>query len=171
VALVYVNRSGSTLLSRLISERFGDVHVFPELAFPLQMLSGPPNADLRDLVARDPRSEAIGLDGQTLREICARHSPASAAAFLADLATAARGGRAPATIVFKLESLLYVHQELATAFPGLGMIHIVRDPRAMSNPGFSGTGVRSIELATARGSRTMWIMPSPGNAVASSRCT
>jgi hypothetical protein len=133
VALVYVNRSGSTLLSRLISERFGDVHVFPELAFPLQMLSGPPQADLGDLVAGDPRSEAIGLDGHTLREICARHAPASAAAFLADLATAARGWRAPATIVFKLESLLYVHRELATAFPGLGMIHIVRDPRAVAN--------------------------------------
>ena len=135
--ILYVNRSGSTLLSRLLTDWFEDAFVFPEISFLLHLMvdrsRGKIHRDqsLFDVISADPRIDALGLDPAALRDICRRSSSQDLAAFLTELAVASGGRDSYRVIVFKFETLLYLHDEVLEAFPGLKTIHLVRDPRAV----------------------------------------
>lgn len=135
--ILYVNRSGSTLLSRLLTDWFEDTFVFPEISFLLHLVVDRSRGKIHqgqslfDVVSADPRIDALGLDPAALHAICRRSSSRDLAAFLTELAVASGGRDAYRVIVFKFETLLYLHDEVLEAFSGLKTIHLVRDPRAV----------------------------------------
>lgn len=135
--LLYVNRSGSTLLSRLLTDWFEDAFVFPEISFLLHLIIDRSRGKIHkgqslfDVVSADPRIDALGLDPAALQAICRRASSGDLVAFLTELAVASGGRDKYRVIVFKFETLLYLHDEVLKAFPGLKTIHLVRDPRAV----------------------------------------
>lgn len=134
--IFYVNRSGSTLFSRMLSDHAGDVFVFPELGFPLTLLierdAGRRVAGeaLAVLIRADPRSAAIGVANADWDRIVAGHSSDDVQALLVDIATAAMR-RPPAAIVIKLESLAYLTDAIRRAFADTAFFHVIRDPRAV----------------------------------------
>lgn len=136
--MLYVNRSGSTLLSRKLSEQSDDICVLPEMGFLLKLLTLREAGvivkghDLFKLIASDVRVDALDLSNELLEEISNRNSSSDIASLLTDIAYQ-RLGRDPALIVFKLNSFIYFRDHLAQALPGLVYIHIVRDPRAVVN--------------------------------------
>lgn len=136
--LCYVNRSGSTLLSRMITDNCDDVYVFPEIGFPVDIFLAHKagrqigGTRLHRLVSSDPRTPAMGLDDDALKAICLRHSSSDPAALFVDLA-AARLGRTPAAIVIKHEKLAYLLDTIEAAMPQVRFLHVVRDPRAVAN--------------------------------------
>jgi hypothetical protein len=138
VAILYVNRSGSTLFSRMLSDSSPEACILPELGVPVKLLlmrrSGRHVSGdaLYRLVKEDPRSEALQLSDRSLRTLCSNHSSEDLPKFFHALAVAVVG-RPVQTVVFKLETLLYVADEAAAAFPALRFIHIHRDPRAVVN--------------------------------------
>jgi hypothetical protein len=136
--LCYVNRSGSTLLSRMISDLCEDVYVFPEVGFAVDLflarkfnreISG---SRLHRLIADDPRTSAMGIPDDVLEAICLRHSSHNPAMLFVDLATA-RLGRRPSGIVIKHEKLAFLLESIEAAIPQVRYLHIVRDPRAVAN--------------------------------------
>ncbi|CAO4167588.1 Sulfotransferase [Methylorubrum aminovorans] len=135
--ILYVNRSGSTLLSRLLTDWFEDTFVFPEISFLMHLMVDRSRGKIHqgqslfDVVSADPRIDALGLDPAALYAICCRSSSRDLAAFLTELAMASGGRDAYRVIVFKFETLLYLHDEVLEAFSGLKTIHLVRDPRAV----------------------------------------
>lgn len=137
--ICYVNRSGSTLLSRLLSDWFEEAFVFPEVSFLLhilvdrsrgKILSG---QTLFDAVVSDPRIDALGLDHEALRSICNQSSSDNIPKFLVRLATASACGKRFRVIVFKFETLIYLYDDVIQVFPNIKIIHLVRDPRAVVN--------------------------------------
>lgn len=138
VAILYVNRSGSTLLSRMLSDHSPAACILPELAFPVQFLLAR-RAGKRlcgdaifAAIQGDPRFEALGLSRQRLREVCTGRSTDDLVDLFHALATAMTGRRVD-TVAFKLETLLYVADDAAAAFPGLRFVHLYRDPRGVAN--------------------------------------
>lgn len=140
-AILYVNRSGSTLLSRRLSEH-PDVFVLPEVQFIEQLLLDRREGARRtgdalfDLVRSDPRRDALGIDDAALRAACRDNAGSDLPALLTALAKA-RLGRVPAVVAFKRETLIYLLDDLRAVFGpgpgGLALVHIVRDPRAVAN--------------------------------------
>ncbi|WP_296219239.1 sulfotransferase [uncultured Sphingomonas sp.] len=136
--LCYVNRSGSTLLSRMINDLCHDVYVFPEVGFTVELFLAHKygreitGTRLYNLISGDPRISAMGITKDTLSAICLRHSSKDPAALFVDLATA-KMGRKPAGIVIKHEKLAYLLETIEAAIPQVRYFHVVRDPRAVAN--------------------------------------
>lgn len=134
--MLYVNRSGSTLASRLLSEASDELFVFPELAFPLWLLFerrfDRPHAaaELCALISSDPRIDALPLSSDQLRAICEAHCSGDLAELLEAIATACLG-RCPRTIGLKLERFADHPSLLASALRDPLIVHLVRDPRAV----------------------------------------
>ncbi|WP_416357047.1 sulfotransferase [Aureimonas phyllosphaerae] len=139
ITVLYVNRSGSTLFSRLVSERFPGACMFPELSFPLHLLAlrsrghSVTGQALHELIRRDPRIEALGIPDAELKAVCETNSSDDLGALFDALAGAMRGGRPHRVVLFKLETLLGMAGALVNAFPGIKFIHVVRDPRAVAS--------------------------------------
>lgn len=138
VAILYVNRSGSTLFSRMLSDNSPGASVLPELGFPVRFLLARRFGErlssdaIFAAIQEDPRFEALGISAERLWRICAGQSLDDLAKLFHALATEFAGGSVN-TIVFKLETLLHVADEAVAAFPGLRFIHLHRDPRAVAN--------------------------------------
>jgi hypothetical protein len=135
--ILYVNRSGSTLLARRLSEALPDVFVFPELRFTLHLLAArhlgrPVSQDaLMRLMADDPRLGSLGLRKDQIADSAARYGAEDLHGLLAALATAALGRR-PGALILKLESYLPFVAALDSAFNRPVLIHAIRDPRAVA---------------------------------------
>jgi hypothetical protein len=155
--LCYVNRSGSTLLSRMINDLCRGIYVFPELSFPVDVflscktgreISG---VRLYDLISRDLRTSAMGIPEDVLKAVCLRHSTSNPASLFIDLAIA-KLGRRPAGIVIKHEKLAFLLDTIDIAIPQARYIHIVRDPRAVANSMLSTPVPEKPGFNMARGS-------------------
>jgi hypothetical protein len=137
-AILHVNRSGSTYLSRVLSERATSLYVFPECAFLVKLLEQQERgencrgSDLFSLIRSDRRSDALCLDDSTLRSICEVNSSENIKQLLIDIASE-RLGFAPKVIILKLGSLIYYHRQVHDALSSLRFIHLVRDPRSVSS--------------------------------------
>lgn len=138
LVILYVNRSGSTLLSRMLSDETNSICVFPEVAFLVGLLeakragSRVAGASLFELICADVRSEALQLDDDILRQICMQNSSENLEKLFIDLATA-RMGALPEMIAFKLNGLISYIPDLTDSFAELSVLHIFRDPRAVVN--------------------------------------
>lgn len=136
VAILYVNRSGSTLFSRLLSDHSPEACILPELGFPVRFLLARRHGErlsdqaMFEAIYADPRFAALGISAEQLRSVCAGRSSDDLAELLQALAAACMG-RPVATVVFKLETLLHVAEEAVAAFPGLRFVHLFRDPRSV----------------------------------------
>jgi hypothetical protein len=132
--ILYVNRSGSTLLSRLLSDASAELFVFPELHFTLGLLAAQRrgrDVDQPSLLrgaSRDPRLSALGVDPAMLARLCADH--AGDLHGLLDAIATHRLGHPPRAIVVKLEPYVDFVPELDTLFDTPVLIHALRDPRA-----------------------------------------
>jgi hypothetical protein len=136
--LLHVNRSGSTFLSRVMRDSSPDIFVFPETLFLIDLIAGHDGGHahageaLYDIITADPRRDALAIDDDRLRAICARNSSADIPALLTDLAVAV-SGRMPKAIVLKLGVLIYFSLQMRRIFADLKFIHIARDPRSVCN--------------------------------------
>ena len=136
--LLYVNRSGSTLLSRLLSDGLGDIYVFPEMSFPLDIIRREAavgrlgNADLIDILSADPRLDAHALDATALDTLCDDYHSYGLRGLLTAIA-GKRTGRSPAVIVIKLESYLYSIDALDASLGPIRVMHITRDVRGVAS--------------------------------------
>jgi hypothetical protein len=135
--ILYVNRSGSTLLSRLLAESLEDTFVFPELRFTLDVLVAlrrgrtiPPPELLR-LMREDVRLASLGLADEQLAAAARDHGARDLRGLLTALATAA-SGRRPRAMILKLEPYIGFIPELDTALTKPLLIHALRDPRAVA---------------------------------------
>lgn len=136
--LAYANRSGSTLLSRLLSAASDELFVLPELYFPVALITANHHGlkaggkELLALIKSDPRHRAIGLEDRQLAQICDNNDTGDIRKFFTDLAVA-KTGRTPARIVLKLTNLIYLANEIEVALAPVSWLHIVRDPRAAAS--------------------------------------
>lgn len=135
--ILYVNRSGSTLLSRIIADALEDVFVFPELRFTLDLLVARRDGRLVTekallrLMREDARLATLGLAEAQITAAVARHGADDLHGLLTALATAA-SGRRPAAMILKLEPYVAFIPELDAAFGVPLLIHALRDPRAVA---------------------------------------
>jgi hypothetical protein len=140
--LVYDARSGSTLLSDMLTRRLAGVYVTPEIAFiRLLKLGGRDNRMLgRTRVAQGIVSENLlrnlGIDAGELRRIVAElPEPITVSTLvrrILDAHVAQAIGGAPDCIVVKHGLHVRVCPEIAAAFGSEArFVHIYRDPRAV----------------------------------------
>lgn len=134
-ALLYVNRSGSTLLSRIVSEGCADVFVFPEMGWIVDLLLAEragrfiSGDTLARLIEADPRRAALPVPSETLAAICA---VADGVAVLLRAIARAACPRPPAAILIKHEAFAWIAPFMAEALGDVRFLHIVRDPRAVA---------------------------------------
>lgn len=135
--ILYVNRSGSTLLSRIIGDALADVFVFPELRFTLDLLvarragRSVPTDTLLRLMLADARLASLGLSQAQIATAATTHGAGDLNALLTALATTTLG-RPPAALILKLEPYVAFIPELDAAFGTPVLIHALRDPRAVA---------------------------------------
>lgn len=138
IFLVYVPRSGSTLLSRLLSEALGKCVVVPELRvtreiFRAEGAAGRPlDADgLRRLVASDHQAASLGLDDDQWERCFTAADGEGAERFLEEVARTAADGREIEAAIFKCGSLRHFWPEVQRLCRRPEGIHIYRDPRGV----------------------------------------
>ncbi len=135
--ILYVNRSGSTLLSRTLAESLEDTFVFPELRFTLDVLVAVrrgrtiPLSELLRLMREDVRLASLGLTDDHLAAAARDHGAEDLHGLLTALATAA-SGRRPRAMILKLEPYVGFIPELDAALNTPLLIHALRDPRAVA---------------------------------------
>lgn len=140
--LVHDARSGSTLLSDMLTRRLSGVYVTPEIAFiRLLRVAGRRRASLsrRGLARRMASGNLLRNLGIAAGElpgiIEALPDPVATSAVIRHLLDAHReraGAPPPACIVVKHGIHVQVWREIAAAFAGSArLIHIYRDPRAV----------------------------------------
>lgn len=140
--LLYVPRSGSTFFASLVARRFSQVLVIPELRLPKLLVTHDVEntADRRqtliDLVKLDHQFPALGLSQAEVEQCIERMEGGSIAeSFLVQiaLAVARKKNLQPEAVLYKCGSAGRCWPELRQRMPGMGFIHIYRDPRAAVN--------------------------------------
>lgn len=138
IFLVYVPRSGSTLLSRLLSEALGDCVVIPELRIPRELFraersrGGPLPADeLRRIVDSDHQAPSLGLDEAAWSRCIDAGAGRGAECFLKEIARAVAADREIEGAIFKCGSLRHFWTDVERSCPDAEAIHIYRDPRGV----------------------------------------
>jgi len=140
--LIYVARSGSTLLARQLDGVSPDLLVTPEWNVPIAALRLG-ETRLRALDA-EALSSFVRLDRQignleldlSQLEACTAAAAGGGVRRLVEAlaeAHAAKRGRAPRAVVIKNSAALWVADALFEAFPEAVFVHIVRDGRAVVN--------------------------------------
>ncbi len=145
IFLAYLSRSGSTYLCSLL-DRHPEIVVTPEAQLP-QSVAGPAVGRGRiaspeelevylDFLFDDYKFRSWGLAREEIRaELLRRGAPPlpTSRVLPALLALyAARQGKAARVVVFKegRRALLF-HEAVLAVFPGAGLLHLIRDPRAV----------------------------------------
>ncbi len=136
--LVYVSRSGSTLLAHRLATATADVVVLPELRLPeILLLAGDPavrtmdEEKLEDLFSEDRQYAALGLSDEDHRAVLAA-APGGIAGILETLAER-YAGRRPAVAVYKLGALLHYTSQLQALFAECCFVHVYRDVRGVAS--------------------------------------
>lgn len=136
--LAYVNRSGSTLLSRLLSESSNELFVMPELYFPVALITAHSagrnmgGKEMLGLIKADLGHRALRLEDRQLARICDNNDVSDLRKLFTDIAVA-KTGRTPARILLKLTNLIYIADEIEAALGPVSWLHIVRDPRGAAS--------------------------------------
>ncbi len=155
VPLLYVSRSGSTMLARYLSRHLSDVVVLPETRWAELLLvqgdaasrrMGP--SDLSRLMRRDPRIvESLG--GEDRAEAFAH---AHAGKGVADLIVASgrwvaeQQGKTLRCLVIKHGELFRYLPSLRRCFRDVRLLHVVRDPRGAAASPFRNRHVKHRRL-------------------------
>jgi len=140
--LIYVARSGSTLLARHLDAVSPDLLVTPEWNVPIAALRLG-EARVRSLdatgllraVRLDRQIGNLELDLSQLQACAADAAGGGVRRLVEALASAhaAHRGRAPRAIAIKNSAALWVADSLVQAFPEAAFVHIERDGRAVVN--------------------------------------
>lgn len=140
--LIYVQRSGSTLLARHLAEQAADYVVLPECRL-LEVLLAEGEAKVRRLeppeLARlmklDHQLASLGVDDTVLTNITQAVQGQGIRAVLEAVAThyARLQGKTPNAVLIKQGSLFLADQTLAQHFPERRYIHVYRDIRGVAN--------------------------------------
>ena len=138
--LIFMARSGSTLLARHLDAVSTDLLVTPEWNVPVaamrageaRLLGMDADATLR-LLRLDRQIANLELDDETLAAIARDRAGGSARALVEALAAAhaARRGREPRLVVIKNSAALFVAEQLIETFPEALFVHVERDGRAV----------------------------------------
>lgn len=140
--LLYVPRSGSTFFASLVAKRFSQVLVIPELRLPKLLVThdventADPRQTLIDLVKLDHQFPALKLSMTEVEQCIQRMEGGNIAeSFLVQiaLAVARKKNLQPEAVLYKCGSAGRCWPQLRQRMPGMGFIHIYRDPRAAVN--------------------------------------
>jgi hypothetical protein len=138
--LIYVARSGSTLLARHLDAVSADLLVTPEWNVPITAmrlgearLSALDAAALSRLLKLDRQIANLELQDAALDAIARTSAGRGARALVEALveAHAARRGRAPKLVVIKNSAALFVADRLLEVFPEARFVHVYRDARGV----------------------------------------
>jgi hypothetical protein len=140
--LIFMARSGSTLLARHLDGVSADLLVTPEWNVPVSAVRLG-DARLRaldadaslDLLRLDRQIANLELGDESLARIARECAGGGARELIVALAraNAAKRGREPRAIVIKNSSALFVAEELIEIFPEAVFVHVERDGRAVVN--------------------------------------
>lgn len=141
VFLVYDSRSGSTLLSRELSDAFADVVVTPELRFDGlskytdSWLDSASSSELAGLLCRYRFDSKLGWSFEALRKSLSQPRPQAGLEgiiqTLVESLAAASERPPPAVAVIKSGMHLRVWRRIRRRLPRASFIYMVRDPRAV----------------------------------------
>lgn len=139
--LLYVSRSGSTMLASQIARHMPDVLVFPELDLVGRLFAHGDrfvrNASVRQLhriVIADKKTAALDLaedDWQAILGSAAGRGILALLVLLSERFAQRLGRPSPRVVLFQRGTLLSVAAEIAELDPRARFIHIYRDPRAV----------------------------------------
>jgi hypothetical protein len=141
--LLYVSRSGSTMLANHIASRLEGVLVFPELDFVGRLFAYGDDyvrrqsaSTIEKIIHADTKSASLGLTEQCWNELVVSSLGQGINALLEALSkqyAAVRGQPPPSMALFQRGTLISVVPEIIACDPSAFFIHIYRDPRASIN--------------------------------------
>ena len=138
--LLYVSRSGSTMLANQIAGHIDGALVFPELDFVGRLFEHGDDYIRRQsakvvqrLIASDTKSETLGLSERHWHDLLLSTQGLGIIAILDHVAkqyAIVRNQAPPVVAIFQRGTLLSVVPEIIQCDPSASFIHIYRDPRA-----------------------------------------
>jgi len=139
--MLYVSRSGSTLLSNRIAQAASNVLVLPEIDILEPLLNIEPNivkmktSAIAHLLSSDPRWQNIKISNAVLIKIIDKHRRHGVKKIFLGMIEylQAKAGRQVNYVLIKKGSNLYRVPEIKRLFKDTVIIHIYRDPRAVAN--------------------------------------
>jgi len=137
IFLLYVSRSGSTLLAQLLERHAVDLLALPEFQLPERMLleggtRALPTARVAQLVERDAQWENLGLPADRFTERLRERSEWRLPEIL-ELVAGELSPEAPPRALLVQRGLVEHAFELQRLFSDVGFLHVVRDPRAVTS--------------------------------------
>jgi len=141
ILMLYVSRSGSTLLSNRIAKAASNILVLPEIDILEVLMNIGSNvvnmktSSVAKLLSSDPRWKNIKISNEVLLKIIDKHKRHGVAnIFLGILEyLQEKSGRRTDYVLIKKGSNLYRVPEIKNLFKDITIIHIYRDPRAVAN--------------------------------------
>jgi hypothetical protein len=143
--LVYVSRSGSTLVARTLASHSRELVVLPEFRL-VDVLVAEGDASVRKLSAArllklvmiDKQIGSLGFSSAELEALAAENAGKGIRALMEALVARYIARHAPdrrdaTTALIKLGSVVYIADQLATLFPEAMYLHVYRDPRAVTS--------------------------------------
>lgn len=140
--LLYVPRSGSTVIARHLAEISEDILVTPEFRLPGLLLMHPEekirsyNCDeLLEIFYLDYQLDNLGLSKKSVKLIAESNVGKGTYEIINAFVThhAKKKEIQPKLVIIKNGNLLYLQHELTKRFYGCSFIHIVRDCRGVTN--------------------------------------
>ena len=140
ILLTYVNRSGSTLLARLLDE-YNDVGVTPEARIPDNIIHGPIAVDnlkeiesLLSRLYRDEKFSSWGIDRDVLgQRLSACTMPLKFEELLQVILNEYFGSESVKARIYKCGAYFGEIEAVLSALPQAAVIFVLRDPRAVFN--------------------------------------
>lgn len=141
--LLYDSRSGSTILSKKVSERYGSVYITPEIGFEHVFAHphDPRNLNASFLLKKEYFTN-IGLSEAEISAVLQGHTPLDGAravveALVGEIVKKVRHGGEAGTVIVKNGRHTLFMDEIHEAFGGdVKFIFIYRDPRAVISSKF-----------------------------------
>ena len=160
VFLIYVNRSGSTLLAKSLASHAQDLVVMPEFRL-LEILLGEGDesvrkclpAELKDFVRLDHQFPNLSISDESLDDIATRSAGKGIKFFIEQIVRtyACNNKINPSVAILKRGSMLRFAHSLLSIYPDASFLHIYRDLRGVANSSFKSPAPYLAAIMMGRG--------------------